>query len=169
MAIVNLDKVHSSYTGNLESLQFAADKTNGVFAHVGDLVAGERELKQAVQPTEATVEDQAVVLHASPEVMYDERKYRLEDFVLEAGQPGRAYHLTVGDIVTLTDDLFSAAPTVGEFAVSQYGADILAPSADGTILAGDGTTPLTPKFRAKVIEQTQLDGKNAFAIQVVSA
>ncbi len=168
MAIVNLDKLQASYDGNLESLKFAADQTNGVFAHVGSLVAGEREVKNAVQPTESSVEGESVVLHATPEVMYDERKYKLGDFVLSAGVAGRAYHLAKGDIVTLTDDLFNSTPTVGDFVVSMYGSWNLEPSTDGTVLASDGTTVLTPAFKAEVIEQTTLDGQNAFAIQVKS-
>ncbi len=156
MAIVNLDKVHASYNGNLESLKFATDQTNGVFAHVGDLVAGEREVKNAVQPTESTVENEEVVLLAAPELMYDERKYRLEDFTLKAGVAGRAYHLVKGDIVSLTEDLFNSTPVVGEYVVSMYGSWNLEPSADGTVLASDGTTSLTPAFKAEVIEQGTL-------------
>jgi hypothetical protein len=158
MAIVRLDKVQSIYSGNLESLVFAEDQTNGVFAHVGGLVAGERELVNAVQPDATSVATEEVVLHASPEVMYDERKYRLEDFVLKTGQAGRGYHLTEGDIITLTEDLFASAPTVNQFVVAAADSWILAPSADGS----------GSKFVAEVIEQTTLDGHNAFAIKVKS-
>jgi hypothetical protein len=166
MAIVRLDKVNAAYSGNLESLKFGADATNGLFVHVGNLVTGERELHDVVAPSATTFEKQEVVLHASPEVMYDERKYKLADFVLDAGVAGRGYHLTEGDVVTLTSDLFTAAPTVGQFVVPDDASSMkLKPSADGTVTVG--TTVYNPKFQAKVIEQTTLDGATAYAIKVL--
>src|SRR5574342_743912 len=105
MAIVRLDKVQASYNGNLESVKFATDVTNGGFAKLGSLVAGERELHNAVLPTDVTTD--VIVLHATPEVMVDPRQQSLSAFVLTAGKAGRAYHLVEGDVVTLTVDLFA--------------------------------------------------------------
>jgi hypothetical protein len=170
MAIVRLDKVQSKKYGNLESVKHSANLTNGLFFHVGALVAGERELKEVAVPSTTTFEKAEVVLHASPEVMYDPRKGGLKDYVLEAGEAGRAYHLVPGDIVTLTSDLFTAAPTVGQYVVTDgSGSMKLAPSTDGTQVIS--TVTYTPRFKAKVIEQTTLgyDGTTAYAIQVEKA
>jgi hypothetical protein len=167
MAIVNLDKVQAKKYGNLESVKHSVSMTNGLFFHVGALVAGETELRDIVAPSTATFEDEEVVLHASSEVMYDPRKSGLKDYLLEAGDAGRAYHLTEGDIVTLTEDLFTAAPTVGQYVVPDGNGSLkLAPSANGTQTIS--TVTYTPRFRAKVIEQTTLgyDGTTAYAIQV---
>lgn len=170
MPIVRLDKVQAAYNGNLESIVFGADATNGLFVHLGALQAGETEVHQVVAPSFATIEKEEVILHASPEVMYDPRKQSLEDFVLEAGQVGRGYHLVPGDVITLTADLFTATPTVGEYVVPDgNGSMKLTPSADGT--ATDGTNTYNPRFVAKVIEQTTLGvtGQTAYAIKVVQS
>lgn len=167
MAIVNLDKVAGIH---LESVQHTSDMTNGLFFHAGDLVEGEQDLVNVKVPSEASYEEEPILLHASPEVMYDPRKSGLADFVLEAGEAGRAYYLEVGDIVQLTDDLFTAAPTVGEYVVPDgNGSMNLAPSADGTQTIGTAT--YTPRFKAKVIEQTNLGANNdiAYAIRVEKA
>jgi hypothetical protein len=177
MAIVNLDKVQAKKYGNLESVKHSADLTNGLFFALGNLVAGETELREAsvinesASATSASTSEE-IVLHASSEVMYDPRKSGLKDFVLTAGDAGRAYHLTVGDIVTLTSDLFTSAPTVGQFAVIAIdGSMKLRPSTDGTALASDGLATINPRLVFEVIEQTTLgyDGTTAYALQVTKA
>lgn len=170
MPIVRLDKVQAAYNGNLESIVFGANATNGLFVHLGALKAGETEVHEVVAPSFATLEKEEVILHASPEVMYDPRKQSLADFVLEAGEVGRGYHLTAGDVITLTADLFTATPTVDEYVVPDgNGSMKLTPSADGT--ASDGGNTYNPRFVAKVIEQTTLgaNAQTAYAIKVVKA
>ena len=57
-----------------------------------------------------------VVLVATPEVMYDERKHNLDDFINEAGRIARAYHLRKGDIFSVTKEALAGAtsPAVGD-------------------------------------------------------
>lgn len=116
--IVRLDKVLAGANGNLEHVlvhnangdQVAT--SNGVFVELGELVAGEKELAKATLASDATKE---VLLVASPEVMYDERLYKLEDFVNKAGKASRAYYLFTGDIVTFTFGLIHGQePEVGD-------------------------------------------------------
>ncbi|WEG18508.1 hypothetical protein PQ478_08500 [Alkalihalophilus pseudofirmus] len=165
MAIVNLDKIQAKKVGNLEHLVFTQDVTNGVFAHAGELVqglvSGDGEAVKAVVPTEESIVTDEVILHASPELEYDPRKAGLKHFKLEAGEVGRGYHLTAGDIVTLTADLFEGTPVVNEYVVPQAASMKLAPAAEL------GNT----RFAAKVIEKTVLgfDGAEAYAIKVVKA
>lgn len=170
MAIVNLDKVQAKYVGNLESVVFDTDVTNGIVFHLGELVSGERELHTVRVPDEDSIEKDPLLLHASPEVMYDPRKSSLKSFVLEKGKAGRAYYLTAGDVITLTEDLFTDKPVVGEYVVPTPGSNKLSPSADGTVTKGDDSK-IEPRFKAKVIEETTLgfDGDKAYVIKVEKA
>lgn len=158
MAIVRSDKIQAGYNGNMESIKFAAQITNGYVCHVGSLVAGERELKTAVKPTTESIATKEIVMVIAPEVVYDSQKVGLKDFTIPAGQAARAYHFTEGDIVTLTVDLFTATPTVGEFVVPANDSWLLAPIAD----------PTGVRFVAEVIEKTTLgyDATEAYAIEV---
>lgn len=69
----------------------------------GSLITGEREIKKGVTPAATDALD-AIVLIASPEVMYDERKRNLDEFRNEAGKVCRGYHLHSGDIFSVTAD-----------------------------------------------------------------
>jgi hypothetical protein len=160
MAIVRLDKVHATYNGNLESVKFVAAQTNGVIAVLNGLAAGEREVQNAIAPTDALTQE--IVLVSAPEVMYDPRKQGLKDFVIDAGTAVRAYHLAAGDIITITDDLIDGVSVLGQYLVPVNGEFKLNPAADLT-----GAT----RFAAKVIEKTTLgaEGSAATAFQVVKA
>lgn len=80
----------------------------------GSLMTGEREIKKGVTPAANDALD-AIVLIASPEVMYDERKRNLDEFQNEAGKVCRGYHLHSGDIFSVTKDALDgvSAPAVG--------------------------------------------------------
>lgn len=80
----------------------------------GTLMTGEREIKKGVTPAANDALD-AIVLIASPEVMYDERKRNLDEFQNEAGKTCRGYHLHSGDIFSVTKDALdgAASPAVG--------------------------------------------------------
>lgn len=72
----------------------AIDATNGVY---------EREVKVGSVPAATTPLDE-IVLVATPEVMYDERKRSMTEFYNEAGRVCRGYHLHSGDIFSVTKD-----------------------------------------------------------------
>jgi hypothetical protein len=155
MAIVRLDKITGSHLSN--GRHATEDMLNGFFVQLGTLVVGERELYNITAPTDVLVDE--VLLHASPEVMYDPRQNALEDFYVEAGEEVRLYHMTVGDIVTLTSDLFTGTPAVGDVVSAQVGAfNLIAPAVAGA------------RFTAEVIEATTLgfNRAEAFAIRVLS-
>lgn len=87
---------------------------NGNVVVRGALVSGEREIYTATTPTaSAALED--VVLVATPEVEYDERKYPIDEFENKAGAPIRAYSLKPGCIFSVTKDALGgvASPAVG--------------------------------------------------------
>lgn len=99
---------------------------NGNVLKIGALMTGEREIYigGAVAANDK-IDD--VVLIASPEVVYDERKRNLDDFVNEAGKACRGYHIHSGDTFSVTAEALSGTgtPAVGN----------IVELADGTKLA----------------------------------
>ena len=88
---------------------------NGNVLKVGALISGEREVYVGGK---VAANDKAtdIVLIASPEVMYDERKKNLDEFINEAGKACRGYRLHSGDIFSVTKDALAgkATPAVGD-------------------------------------------------------
>lgn len=162
MSLVRLDKIQAAYNGNLESVVHNADMANGSVVMLGGLVAGERELRQVVVPTVASSGTEELLLVAAPEVNYSPLE-KDEDFLNKANKAARAYHLSVGDIFTVTDDMLAGVSVVGEYIVP----------ADGLKLGVSATVPTTPapRFLGKVLEKTTLgyEGAAATVIQVVKA
>src|SRR5690625_1742253 len=153
-AIVRLDKLQAVYAGNLESVDIEKDLDNGSHVVVGGLAGMGGEVVVGSAP--ADVENEEVLLVATPELMYDER-LDLEDFYNPVGVPARAYHYTIGDIVTITDDGIDGATVVGEYVVPQNGSERLVASDER------GTT----RFAGLVIAKENLHGKPATVYRVV--
>lgn len=128
MAIVRKDKMLAGYNGNLESVRiykadgvtFETGLTNGLFVALDGLEVGEAEVQKAHLAGTADVAKEVYLIH-NPEVMYDERLYRLEDYVINSGKVCRAYGLFEGDIITLTTDLFADAVAVHDKLVVDAG------------------------------------------------
>lgn len=87
---------------------------NGNVLKLGALVDGEREIYVGGDVAANTAIDD-VVLVASVEIMYDERKRNLDEFVNEAGAICRGYHIHSGDTFSVTAEALSGtgAPTEG--------------------------------------------------------
>jgi len=155
MAIVRLDKITGNHLSNGRNEEDVM--LNGYFVALRGLIAGQRETYAITAPADVLATE--VLLHASPEVMYDPRQSALEDFYVEIGEECRLYHLTVGDVITLTEDLFLEAPDVG---------DIVSPQVDeyklGAVVEG-------ARLQFEVIEATTLGYNNqpAYALRVISA
>ena len=111
---------------------------NGSVLKVGALIEGEREIY--VGGTVAAndkVED--VVLVASPEVMYDERKKNLDEYINVAGKACRGYHIHSGDIFSVTKEALTgeAAPAVGNVVELAEGTKLsVAKDATGATVVG---------------------------------
>lgn len=88
---------------------------NGNVLKVGALMDGEREIHKGTAPAANDNLDD-IVLIASPEVMYDERKRNLDEFINEAGKACRGYRLHKWDIFSVTKDALDGAaePAVGD-------------------------------------------------------
>ena len=88
---------------------------NGNVLKVGPLINGEREIYKGTAPAAGdNIED--IVLVATPELMYDERKHNLDEFINEAGRPARGYKLHTGDVFSVTKEALDgkAKPAVGD-------------------------------------------------------
>lgn len=87
---------------------------NGNVVKLSGLESGSREVYKGVTPS-ATDGIKDIVLIASPEVNYDERKRNLDEFTNEAGVIARGYHLVTNDVFSVTKDALdgAAAPAVG--------------------------------------------------------
>lgn len=156
---VRLDKVHAKKYGNIESVKnLSADMQNGFVFHAEDLSAGEREVKDVIQPATATITVKSILLHASVETVYLAGQTLL-DFYLASGSAGRGYLLRAGDIVTITDNVITGTTAVGKYLVPANGSFQLAVANDLT----GGT-----KFQAKVIAKETIYGQSATVIQVLN-
>ena len=105
---------------DLVSLRFynaegkVAEVENGVIVELKGYEEGQREVMKAVAATSASkLNDCAIV--AAPEVMYDERKYNLDQFINEAGKAVRGYIPRSRNIFSVTKEGFvdAAVPAVG--------------------------------------------------------
>lgn len=159
-SIVRLDKIQASYNGNLESVRHTAVLENGMVFFAGALIAGERELKNVAVADANNITQDTLLLHATPEMMYDGTK-GLKDFSVAIGKEARAYVLQEGDIFTVTADGLGGTLALNNF---------VAPVA-GNLRLQAGTVYPTTKFVGKIIEVTKLgfDGAVAYAIQVIKA
>lgn len=91
----------------------AAEIENGSVVKITTLAEGEREVFVAVDPA-ANDKMTDIVLLAAPEVMYDERKKNLHDYINEAGKAIRGYRLHDGNTFSVTKEaLVGEAPAVG--------------------------------------------------------
>lgn len=87
---------------------------NGNVLKIGALIDGEREIYVGgAVATNDKIND--VVLVASPEVMYDERKKNLDEYINDAGKACRGYHIHSGDIFSVTKEALTGidTPAVG--------------------------------------------------------
>lgn len=169
MAVTRLDKIAGIH---LESVKHTANLLNGNVVQLGNLVAGETELYEVKVPsTNAEVTDGVYLLHATPELDADPRKKGLKHFVVEAGTAGRAYHVEVGDVVTITSDLIEGTPVVGNYVVPQLSSVQLEASTDGTTIDSAGTGVIAPRLQFRVERETTLgyDNSQAWVLRVVKA
>ena len=120
-AVVRTDKmIGTDVRSELVSVRYQPSDTmtaieNGNVVKLGALETGSREIYKGATPA-ADDDITAIVLVASPEVMYDERKRNLDEFINEAGSIARGYRLHKHDIFSVTKDALDgvATPAVGD-------------------------------------------------------
>ena len=122
-AVVRTDKMFGTdVRSGLVSIQYlgADGKTptaieNGNVLKIGALKEGEREIHVGAAVAAGTPITE-VALIATPELMYEAGKHRLDDYINEAGTICRGYHLHTGDIFSVTKGALAgkAEPAVGD-------------------------------------------------------
>lgn len=115
--LVSVKYIVTTGSGTTESPYVKTETAieNGNVLKLAGLISGEREIYEGVVPA-ANTPLSSVVLIASPEVMYDERKRNLDDFRNEAGKACRGYRFHSGDVFSVTKDALdgAATPAVGD-------------------------------------------------------
>jgi hypothetical protein len=155
-AVIRTDLMHGTKNGDqLVSLRFygadgkVAEVENGVIVELKGFEDGQREVMKAVAATaDSNMADCAII--AAPEVMYDERKKNLDEFINEAGKAIRGYRLVDRNMFALTAEVSSAAPPLPRMARLALApmaswmplAPALASVSISRLLAATPTTPL---------------------------
>ena len=140
-AVVRTDKMFA--TDNRAGLVYVRNQPgdtmtaidNGNVVKIGALEEGSREVYKGVTPAaEDAIKD--IVLIASPEVMYDERKHNLDEFQNAEGVIARGYHLHTNDIFSVTKEALTGdEPAVGKVVELAAGTKLnVAASATGTLV-----------------------------------
>ena len=125
--VIRLDKVKGypvTFKNSLGALE------NGLFLELKGLADDYEAYKVGLAGATNT---NTVVLHASVETMYDERKL-MQDFVLEDGAIGRGFILEKGDIVTIAESVVSGTVNVGD-KVKYTTGGLLIKTTDGSAVA----------------------------------
>lgn len=107
---VNLDRVSANAV--TESIVATEKLEQGTFVELGALQEdGEvREVKKGEDQTKQ------LVLHVSDGLVYEANKSE-QDFVLEVGQIGRAYHVHEGMIISISKSAITGAVTKGAMVI----------------------------------------------------
>jgi hypothetical protein len=104
--------VKSVYGGHIYSVQATTALENGQVGVVGNLLAGEREVRALNQPS-AVATDKAVLI-AQPEINYEQFRTTdgdLKKFGIAANTVCRAYELQEDDIFSVSEDAITALAT----------------------------------------------------------
>ena len=144
-AVVRTDKMFATDNrAGLVSVRYQPGDTmtaidNGNVVKIGALEEGSREVYKGVTPAaDDAIKD--IVLIASPEVMYDERKRNLDEFQNAAGAIARGYHLHTNDIFSVTVEALTCAatPEVGDIVELDAGTKlkVVASATEGSTVVG---------------------------------
>ena len=135
-SIVRLDSVAAVYgDAHIHSLQSDKAVQNGQVGVAGNLLAGEREVRNFDLPKDLATAKAVLVSH--DEINYDSSRRsqnNLNRFEIEAGTPFRAYDLVENDIISVSFDGVDALgdkPVVGNVVTMQTDSHKLAEAADG--------------------------------------
>lgn len=140
-AVVRTDKMFATDNrAGLVSVRYQPGDTmtaidNGNVVKIGALEEGSREVYKGVTPA-ANDAIKDIVLIASPEVMYDERKRNLDEFQNAEGAIARGYHLHTNDIFSVTKEALTGdKPAIGKVVELAAGTKLnVAASATGTLV-----------------------------------
>ncbi|WJV20700.1 hypothetical protein QU593_09820 [Rossellomorea marisflavi] len=122
--VVRLDNVKAVYGGaHIHSVKSTEKMENGSVGVVGNLLAGERELREFKKPADPTKDKASLV--AEDEIMYDQTRRsqnNLVNFEIKAGKAFRVYDLEENDLISVSLDAIDKVgekPAVGNKVVLQ--------------------------------------------------
>ncbi len=125
--LVSIKYIVTTGSGTTESPYVKTETAidNGNVLKVGDRIVGEYEVYEGVTPA-ANDALTDIVLIATPEVMYDERKRNLDEYENVAGKICRGYRLHTGDVFSVTKDALDGvdSPAVGDIVELKAGTNL---------------------------------------------
>jgi len=107
---VRLDKVRA----HVDNIYCATDLENGSIIQRTGVMSADGESFQVVAPTDVTNKYAELMMHVSVPMVYDNTRFNEREFFLPATKVGRAYHLYKGDIFSVSTDMLTGAPAVGD-------------------------------------------------------
>jgi hypothetical protein len=152
--MVRKDKIKSTYNGNLESVKHSAELQNGNVVFIGDLAAGEREVRNVVIPLTAALPTGKIYLIGTGELTYRVGE-TYADFSTPIGGKALAYELAEGDVFTVSTNVITGTAEVGKY---------LIPTNASLQMSVANDASGTSKFAAKIIELTTIYGGYAAAV-----
>jgi len=124
--VVNTTKVKSTRVGHIYSLAINEDIDNGSIGSVGDLLAGEMEVRAFVKPVTANLATKSLVVIATPELMYNQSTKvsgAFVNFFNPKNVPMVGLQLVADDELEVSvlgiDCLVADAPVVGNYLIAQ--------------------------------------------------
>lgn len=163
--IVRTDLMSGTVDGSqLRSVMFYSDDKpaeieNGSVAKLGEMI--DRETYKAEAPAKGDgIEN--LVLIASPELMYDERKQNLDEFTNEAGERARGYRFHKGDIASVTADGFAIAE--GVTVAKGYVVELAAAGDTKLAIVATATSGCTKI--GEIVDIETVDSKTYYAFEV---
>lgn len=153
--VIHTSKVKACKVGHIYSVTKNAAVNNGEIGYVGELKAGETEIREFLQPTAELIKNGELVVIATPELMYDVSRKAdgaLGNFINEADSAMVAIPLAKGDEIEISENIIDGSVQVGHYLIAQTTSHRLKVSA---------TIPEGTKFAAK-INYTKVSGVAAY-------
>ena len=106
--LVSIKYIVTENAGQANETKTETAIENGCVLKIGDLMDGQREVYEGTAPAKGDALGDLCLI-ATPELMYDERKHDLDEFINEAGKIARGYRFHHADTFSLTADAFETA------------------------------------------------------------
>ena len=121
-SVIRTDKIIGTKVGHIASVVYEdGELENGFVGVLGDLLEGERELRELKLVDD--IEKEPLVIISAPELRYEEylrTDNSLQEFYIKEGKPTRAYQLVEGDIVSIAAEGLTALDDVAGTVVGNY-------------------------------------------------
>jgi hypothetical protein len=111
-------------TGKNYSFVSTVDLENGMLVHKGELVAGSKDVYEALIPTASTIANEPVYVVGNPAWSYDASSainQNEDNYVIKAGTVFRVYGMNVTDKFGVADYGIEGTPVIGQYVGLQAG------------------------------------------------